>query len=243
LNSPVASVPASRLLAAATAILIVTATSVADESPRGALERADHLVLAVPDLEAGIDWVESLTGVRAVIGGRHPGMGTWNALIALGPTTYLEIIAPDPTQATYRSPRVFRVDEVDAPRLMTWAANASDVAALSSIELPGGQAVGDAHDGSRDRPDGVMLRWTLSDPYVEIAEGVVPFFIDWGDTPHPAGASPRGAVLTGLRAEHPQPDEVRQALEQLGIDLPVTAGPAPALIATLDTPNGTVELR
>jgi hypothetical protein len=232
----------SRCLAAATAILIVATTSPADE-PQSALERVDHLVLAVPDLEAGIDWVESLTGVRAVIGGRHPGMGTWNALISLGPTTYLEVIAPDPTQATYRSPRVFRVDEVDQPRLTTWAANASDVAALSAVALPGDEAIGNAQDGSRDRPDGVTLRWTLSDPYVEIAGGVVPFFIDWSDTPHPAGASPEGAVLRSLRAEHPQPEAVKRTLERLGIDLPVTEGPAPALIATLDTPNGTVELR
>jgi hypothetical protein len=221
----------------------VATSSLAAESSRSALERVDHLVLAVPDLEAGIDWVESLTGVRAVIGGRHPGMGTWNALISLGPTTYLEIIAPDPTQTTYRSPRVFRVDEVDQPRLTTWAANASDVAALSAVALPGDQAIGKAQDGSRDRPDGVTLRWTLSDPYVEIAGGVVPFFIDWGDTPHPADASPQGAVLKSLRAEHPQPEVVEQALERLGIDLPVTAGAAPALIATLDTPNGEVELR
>ena len=220
----------------------MSTTSLADE-PQSALERADHLVLAVPDLEAGIDWIEALTGVRAVIGGRHTGMGTWNALISLGPTTYLEIIAPDPTQATYRSPRVFRVDEADEPQLMTWAANATDVAALAAIALPGDQTIGTAQDGSRDRPDGVTLRWTLSDPYVEIAGGVVPFFIDWGDTPHPAGASPEGAVLRGLRAEHPQPEAVKQTLERLGIDLPVTEGPAPALIATLDTPNGTVELR
>lgn len=230
---------AERALAALSAILIVARASIADE----ALQRADHLVLAVPDLASGIDWVEDLTGVRAVIGGRHPGMGTWNALISLGPSTYLEIIAPDPAQTTFRSPRVFGVGDARSPRLTTWAANTGDVAALAAIALPGGHKLGAPQDGSRDRPDGVTLRWTLSDPYVVVADGIVPFFIDWGDTPHPATASPTGAVLTGLRAEHPRPEEARRILEQLGIALEVASGPAPALIATLDTPRGTVELR
>jgi hypothetical protein len=32
-------------------------------------------------------------------------------------------------------------------------------------------------------------------------------------------------------------------LAALAVDLPVTSGPAPALIATIETPRGTVELR
>jgi hypothetical protein len=32
-------------------------------------------------------------------------------------------------------------------------------------------------------------------------------------------------------------------LRQLGLDLPVTLDPAPALVATVDSPKGRVELR
>ena len=47
------------------------------------MSRVDHLVYASPNLEEGIDRIESLLGVRATPGGSHPQWGTANALIAI----------------------------------------------------------------------------------------------------------------------------------------------------------------
>jgi hypothetical protein len=58
--------------------------------------RIDHLIFAVPELEDGVAEIEARFGVRAEGGGQHVGQGTHNKLLALGPTTYLEIIAPLP---------------------------------------------------------------------------------------------------------------------------------------------------
>jgi hypothetical protein len=52
-----------------------------------------------------------------------------------------------------------------------------------------------------------------------------------------------GATLASLRAEHPDADRVRDMLDALDLELPVTIGPKPALMAEIDCPNGRVLLR
>jgi hypothetical protein len=56
----------------------------------------DHLVYAVSDLRAAVADLEERLGVRARDGGRHTGLGTHNALLSLGPQTYLAELDPCP---------------------------------------------------------------------------------------------------------------------------------------------------
>ena len=207
------------------------------------LSRIDHLVYAADDLQSGIGAIEALLGVRAVPGGRHAAWGTHNALLALGPRCYLEIIAPDPDVAAPPRPRPFGLKAGAAQRLATWVANGTDLATLQASAAAAGVVLGGVLAGERQRPDGSLLRWTLTDPACVLGDGVVPFFIDWGASPHPASALPQGATLVGLRAEHPEPVRVRGMLGVLGLKLAVSSGAAPALVAAIDTPRGRVELR
>lgn len=206
------------------------------------MDRVDHLVYSSPDLTAGINAIEALTGIRAATGGSHPGMGTRNALLSLGSRTYLEIIAPDPAQTEFRRPRVFQIDQLSAPRLVTWAAKSADIAEIAGKMLPGGGSIGSPMPGSRQTANGATISWQLTDPFAEIANGIVPFFIDWGNTPHPAADAPGTATLVSLHARHPEADYVRSVCTALGIDISVRKGPQASLVAIIDTPRGRVEL-
>ena len=207
------------------------------------LSTVDHLVYATPDLAAGIAQVERLLGVKAIPGGQHPGAGTRNALIGLGDETYLEIIGPDPDQPKPPRPRRFGIDELKAPRLVTWAVKGADLGAIAENARRHGVDLGQVQSGSRRRPDGMLLSWRLTVSQILTADGIVPFFIDWGQTPHPAASLPKGCVLVALRAEHPDANRIQAELSALGLNLRVAAGSAPALIATIRTPHGDVELR
>lgn len=203
----------------------------------------DHLLYGAPDLEIGMDAVERLLGVRPVPGGRHRAYGTRNALLSLGPACYLEVIAPDPGLPTPDRGIGFGIEGIASPRLVTWAIRAREIE--TTAERAG---LGPVENGSRERDDGTVLRWRLSDPYAERLGGVVPFLIDWGQTPHPAEAAPGGGRLTELRLGHPTPERVRRALAMLGCrDVTVRRAAAPRLVAVVRTvatgaADATVEL-
>ena len=207
------------------------------------ISRVDHLVYVTPDLDRGVEEIEKLIGVRATAGGQHPGRGTRNALVALGPTTYLEIIAPDPEQPPPKEPRPFGLDGLKESRLVAWFVNGHDLEQLRREAVRKGVPLGEIKSGSRRRPDGVQLSWQFTDPSTLVADGIVPLFIDWGDSPHPARTAAEGATLVSLRAEHPDVRGVREMLRHLGLALPVKRSPSPALIAIIDGPRGRVELR
>ncbi len=204
----------------------------------------DHLVYAVPNLAEGIDAVETLLGVRPAPGGQHPGWGTANALLALGPGVYLEVIGPDPDQPTPPRPRPFGLDRLTHPRLAGWAVRAADLEAWVRRSTRRGYAPGRLLPGSRRRPDGGLLRWrlVLPDDFQLPFDGLIPFLIDWQGSAHPAAAAPPGGTLLDLRAEHPDPDAPKRLLDALGVGLALTRGPAARLIAVIERPAGRVEL-
>lgn len=204
----------------------------------------DHLVYAVPDLAAGLAELTDRLGVVPTPGGRHPDYGTRNALVSLGPDTYLEIIGPDPEGSGFRGARPFGLDRLEAPKLATWAAKAGSLEERRVRARHQGFDPGEIVPGRRRLPDGSEVTWSvlglaLPDPP---ESGLVPFLIDWGTCPHPGATSIGGCRLVSFRAEHPEPDPVRARLGVLGVEFEICEGPAPCLRAELDTPRGPVSL-
>ncbi len=232
-----------RSLAFLVFVMVLSTLGHAQPLQSGLLARIDHLVYATPDLQLGINTIEQRLGVKATPGGQHPGLGTRNALVALGPTSYLEIIGPDPEQPKPSGPRRFGIDDLKAPRIVRWVVKSSELAAVKAKADHAGITLGALASGSRKRPDGVVLSWRYTDPATVVADGLIPFFIDWGTSPHPSLTAASGATLVQLRAEHPDGANVQKMLGQLGLELRVSQASAPAIVATIDGPRGRVELR
>jgi hypothetical protein len=202
----------------------------------------DHLVYAAPDLDAAVERVQALLGVEARPGGRHPGVGTRNALVSFGGERYLEIVGPDPDQPDPPYRRWFRIDELEGPRLVTWCARSRDLEAVVRRAASAGVSLGAVREGGRRRPDGSDLSWRVSDPTAEREGGVVPFFIDWLDSPHPGSGPGDGCTLLELRARHPEAARIARVTDALGLELILEEGDRPVLEATLRTPAGVVTL-
>jgi hypothetical protein len=207
------------------------------------VDGVDHLVYAVPRLEAGLEEIERRLGVRPVLGGRHPGFGTHNALVALGPATYLEVIAPDPGLPPPPRGVLFFDDRPGEPRLATWAVRSEVIGEAVAAMRAAGVDLGEIESGRRTTPDGTALSWRLSDPWAPRLGGVIPFLIAWGATPHPARSAPGAGELVGLRIEHPEPGPAREALGVLGMDVDVRRAGRKSITATIETRRGAVELR
>ncbi len=211
--------------------------------------KADHLVYAVPDLEEATAHIQETFGVLPTPGGSHPGMGSRNALLALGQDLYLEIIGPDPAQPRPEGPRPFGLDQLETPRLRTWAVATPDIEATVAQARARGYDPGPIVEGSRVTPDGARLAWRSTMAHGQRGwpppgDGLVPFLIEWKPgTVHPARTAAQGCQMVSLRGEHPSPEAIRPMLEALGVVLEVLPGPEPALVAVIQTPKGTVVLR
>ena len=202
----------------------------------------DHLVFATPDMEHGIRRLAELLGATAALGGRHPKWRTQNALLSLGPPVYLELRGPDANPPDPDNPRPFGIDGLSSPRLVTWVARSDDLQKTVSDAKLLGIDLGEVQPGSRKKPDGTLLQWEMTDLTKDRENGVVPFFINWGATPHPGGTSPQGCRLAGFRVFHPEADRITHVLSLLGIELEVEKGPV-GLEALVHAPRGQVILK
>ncbi len=203
----------------------------------------DHLVIAGPNLAELVVLVEEATGVRSIPGGPHIGLGTTNELIGVGPTTYIELIGPDPDQPEPAGPRPFGIDDLTEPTLVTWAVAVEDMETAQAAVAAAGIDPGESFPMSRVRPDGVTLSWHLSIPPAPELGGIVPFIIGWGaDTPHPAAALAAELEIVSLGLSHPDPGPIATAIAGITTGSVDIKTEQPGMNVTLRGPNGDLDL-
>ncbi|HUF93978.1 MAG TPA: VOC family protein [Candidatus Limnocylindria bacterium] len=131
----------------------------------------DHLVIAVDDLEAARASYTAL-GFTVVEGGRHTGIGTYNALIAFQDGAYLELIAFYEPRDDHR----WFAPLQKGQGLVDFCLQTDDLPADTLALRRAGVDIGEPEHRNRKRPDGKDIRWIFS-----LARGahrgVAPFII------------------------------------------------------------------
>lgn len=208
---------------------------------RPAEDAVDHIILAHPDLEAGIAYVFEKTGVRAVLSGVHPGRGTRNALAALGGRRYLEVIGLDPAQSVTNE-MVSGLKTLTKPMLIGWAMGSDDLVKLRSGAEHAKLQPSEISPGSRVTPSGATLEWETVNLGVQV-DGLMPFAIRWKNPDvHPSTTSPSGLKLTAIWFEHPEPSKLKDALAALGLSARIDKAASPRIRVTVSCAKGDIEL-
>lgn len=196
----------------------------------------DHILLGAADLDRAVEVVANLTGVHPVYGGKHP-TGTHNALLSLGKSTYLEIIAVQP--GAEPPARYADLAKLKNPALIGWAVSSGDLQPLRDSLEKAGFRLTPVEPGSRTTPAGAALHWQT----FRFADffPLAPFFITWSsDTPHPASTSPAGCTLKRFALAAPDTAPLAKLKSALQLDVEVGAGKNPAFTLDLDCSKGPV---
>ncbi|HEY0781359.1 MAG TPA: VOC family protein [Thermoanaerobaculia bacterium] len=229
-----------------TALLLGLLAMVSSQDPHQAAAAPevgiDHVILAIDDLQRGIEGFARATGVRPEFGGEHPGRGTANALVSLGQGRYLEILAPaspagQPAKLDASWGDAFRHKALTP---VGWALHSRDLARTVTQVRKAGIAIGDPQPGSRKRPDGATLTWktaTLEGPQLDLH----PFFIEWtAGTAHPSTTAPAGCELVRVAITAPEPANLKKLLQTVGVEVEVQQGAKAAMAFTLRCAKGEV---
>lgn len=214
----------------------------------------DHFLLYCDDLNEAIDKIENLTGVKPVIGGKHAGKGTHNAVVSLAnsngdgsthfPPIYLELIAKDPDQTEFKNKEPtfsFTKHSSLKGKILHWAAVTPQGQLYDWVDEVNGNAawisrgwpeLKEPFRMERKTPDDQTINWILSLPASRRplpGNGLLPFLLDWQHTidqgNHPGQTSPKGIVLKSVTLRHPKFwENVKTALDNLGLLSPETNG-------------------
>jgi hypothetical protein len=202
----------------------------------------DHFIYAGRDLDVMSARFEQMTGVSPGRGGRHPGMGTHNALASLGNDIYFELLAVDPTQKDKLEGTMgARINALPSPRLFAYMLKGRDLAQQQKVLASHG-ITADLFDASRTTPDGGTLKWRLLVPHDNPLGDFVPKFIDWLDTPHPSTTSKPGCTFEGFEIGHPEASQLRSLLKELGASVPVETSDRAHFRLRIASPKGRVVL-
>jgi hypothetical protein len=129
----------------------------------------DHVLLACADPDAAAVELERTVRLRASAGGRHDSQGTFNRLVWLG-DSYIELmgvfderLAAASWWGRYALAVLERAESGgERAGYMGVVFASDDLAADAALVMARGSVLGPPEEGSRNRPDGRVVRWRWS---------------------------------------------------------------------------------
>ena len=209
--------------------------------------KLDHVTVIAPSLAEGVLHVRNCLDLDVPFGQRHAYMGTYNHLLQLGDTVYLEIVALDPEADAPDRPRWFGLDDQnkvrcdwdEGRRLRGWVARTDTIDAIiagrgdifgEKVPLP---TVNASFDFAIPNDGSLPL------------DGAAPSLIDRRGKPRAmATIVDLGARLRSFTLEHPDPAAVEALYRALTVDRPpdIRRGSKLRYRAQIETPAGPREL-
>jgi hypothetical protein len=172
----------------------------------------DHIVLGTSDLDKAIDDFEAMTGVRPLMVVSHNGLGTKSARVAFESCAFLEFLGPDPKQSG-NMPMAQKLAKIPEGKLVPihyaiYHDKAADFkkTTWSDMGLECDQVTMIAKD--RSQP----WKWDMFFLEGHEEEGLMPFFINWGDSQHAAGRLPIVGTLNKVTV-HSSDDKVKKLVQ------------------------------
>ena len=170
-----------------------------------------------------------LMGFDVLDGGVHPGFGTANRVIPLG-AQYIEllgVVSPEQAQDSEYGRALLRAT-ADGDCLVRWSLRTDAIERVATR-----LGIGVEHR-RRMRPDGELLTWRAAGLELALADGTLPFFMQWDrDEQYPgvmAAAHPNGARrVTALGVTPRNPARFRHWTHDAHVPLRIHTGAVPGL--------------
>ncbi len=195
--------------------------------------------MGVPEIEKGLDYVESLTGIRPFAGEVFAGAGRSfvSARLSLGGRQFLEVIGPNPTFEGELEGIGARAAALPGPRLLFWVMGVRDFGAYLRDAVRAGYPFSDTNHVHNEG-----YEYRIGAIGMEVMPHI-PSVIEWKSRDDGEElAATVGSRIVDFTVHHPEAQKVQKVYDALGIGVLVRRGDEPRLRLVLETPTDDVIL-
>lgn len=204
----------------------------------------DHIVYAVPDLASAVRHFHNEYGITAILGGKHHSKGTKNALVNLGNSVYLEILAIDHENQNIKAPRWMGMDLISEAKITRWSITSNQLEKDQAILQSYHPQMGIIEEGARETPDGSILKWKMILPLSKPEVEIIPFMTDWSlSSFHPTERLEQNCTLEEIILSTSADDHAaKKCISQLFNGIEIVPFNTAKINIKVDGPKGTFYL-